>query len=66
MKTLFKIGDRAPISGWYICVPCGYVQRFAQDELFVTCEACFAGTSDGPIGYTDEGSEFWELLEELA
>ncbi|MDQ5919741.1 MAG: hypothetical protein QG668_468, partial [Patescibacteria group bacterium] len=37
-----------------------------QGEVFITCEACFAGTGDGPMGYTDEGSEFWELLEELA
>lgn len=59
---LHKIGDVVLQGGMYICVPCGYVQFFAAGELFRTCDACLAGTSDGPEGYREEAAEFWQLL----
>lgn len=61
-QVLYKIGDKAPEHGMYMCIPCGYVQEFLKDELFTTCELCLAGTDQGPEGYTDPESEFWELL----
>jgi hypothetical protein len=57
---LYKIGDAVLQSGMYICVPCGYVQNFEAGSVFTTCEACLAGTSDGPPGYQDGQSEFWQ------
>jgi hypothetical protein len=61
-KSLFKIGDVVPESGEYICVPCGFVQRFEAGKQFTTCEACYAGTDIGPDGYTEPDAEFWEKL----
>jgi hypothetical protein len=60
--TRYKIGDIVPVSGAYLCIPCGYVQEFDKGTLFITCEACFAGTSNGPEGYQEVEAEFWELL----
>jgi hypothetical protein len=59
-KERYAIGDRVPEGGLYVCVPCGYVQQFEPGELFGTCEACLAGTEDGPEGYTDQNAEFWQ------
>ena len=64
MPVLFKIGDAVPQTGWYVCVPCGYTQLFCVGEVFLTCDACLAGTSDGPYGYEDPESEFWEWVGE--
>ena len=61
-KINYKIGDVVPQSGMYICVPCGYAQHFEVGSTFTTCEACFAGTTDGPDGYQDSENEFWQLL----
>ncbi len=61
-KTLYKIGDIAPVHGMYMCIPCGYVQEFQQDALFTTCELCLAGTDEGPEGYKEAETEFWELI----
>jgi hypothetical protein len=32
MDKLFKIGDVVPLTGSYLCVPCGYVQEFVVGE----------------------------------
>ena len=61
-KTLYGIGEAVPTSGLYVCLPCGYVQHFAAGETFATCPACLAGTALGPVGYQDEGAEFWQFL----
>ena len=58
----YKIGDLVPTSGAYLCVPCGYVQEFEEGTRFITCEACFAGTPDGPEESQDPNDEFWEFL----
>jgi hypothetical protein len=62
MDKLYGIGEVVPVSGNYICVPCGYIQRFEAGELFITCEACFAGTEIGPEDYQEKDSEFWEFF----
>lgn len=59
--SLFSINAVVPVTGSYICVPCGYIQYFEVGSLFTTCLACLAGTADGPIGYQDE-EEFWQLI----
>lgn len=59
---LHKIGDIVPISGLYVCVPCGYTQTFEAGGLFTTCEACLAGTEYGPEGYQNEEVEFWQYI----
>ncbi len=61
-SRLYKIGDAVPKKGTYICVPCGYTQLFEEGEFFTTCEACFAGTDLGPVGYQTPDVEFWEFL----
>jgi hypothetical protein len=61
--NVYKIGDIVPVHGAYLCIPCGYIQEFQAGDTFTTCEACLAGTEDGPEGYQDAGSEFWELVE---
>ena len=63
VETLYKIGDMIPQSGNYICVPCGYVQYFLMGEQFTTCDACLAGTNDGPEGYKETEAEFWQFIE---
>ncbi len=62
-KALYKIGDTVPESSVYLCVPCGYAQYFEAGSKFTTCEACLAGTPDGPEGYQDPENEFWQLLD---
>lgn len=62
IKELFAIGDVVSISGYYVCVPCGYAQYFEAGTKFLTCDACLAGTEYGPDGYQEENSEFWTLI----
>jgi hypothetical protein len=59
---LYKIGDPVPTSGMYLCVPCGYVQPFNAGDLFTTCEACLAGTADGPQDFQEPEAEFWQFM----
>lgn len=61
-RTLHRIGETVPESGLYLCVPCGYMQRFEAGALFTTCEACYAGTDIGPAGYTEPDAEFWQFM----
>ena len=61
-KELYGIGDTVPTTGMYVCVPCGYMQQFIAGEVFLTCEACLAGTDYGPQGYEDPASEFWQFI----
>lgn len=60
---LYKIGDAVRQTGMYVCVPCGYMQYFQAGDLFTTCQACLAGTRNGPEGYQDPESEFWQFAE---
>lgn len=62
VKELFAIGDMVSISGYYVCVPCGYIQYFEAGTVFLTCDACLAGTEYGPEGFTESGAEFWSLI----
>lgn len=64
LEKLYKIGDEVPQSGQYLCVPCGYVQYFNEGDLFTTCDACLAGTPDGPEGYKQDEADFWQLIIE--
>lgn len=59
---LYKIGDRVLQSGMYVCVPCGFMQYFEAGTKFRTCEACLAGTENGPAGYQNEEAEFWQFV----
>jgi len=61
---LFKIGDSILNTGMYICVPCGFVTEFFEGETFPTCEACLAGTPDGPHDFQDAEDEFWQLYDD--
>lgn len=60
--SLFSINATVPVTGNYVCVPCGYIQYFEAGSLFTPCLACLAGTSDGPMGYQEEADEFWQLI----
>lgn len=61
--TRFRMGETVTKTGWYLCVPCGYLQEFSAGNTFTACEVCRAGTDDGPEGYTDKESEFWEFIQ---
>lgn len=58
----YRRGDAVPLSGMYVCVPCGYVQSFEAGAAFTECLACLAGTEFGPEGYREGEQEFWELM----
>lgn len=62
VTQLFRKGDVVPVSGQYLCVPCGYVQRFEAGALFTECLACLAGTDLGPEGYREGEQEFWQFI----
>lgn len=59
---LFAVRDIAPVSGSYLCIPCGYVQYFEAGSPFTECLACLAGTPDGPFGYRGVEDEFWQFI----
>lgn len=59
---MYRKGDAVPLSGQYVCVPCGYVQYFEVGTAFSECFACLAGTVYGPEGYREGEAEFWQLL----
>lgn len=59
---LAKVGDAVKESGMYLCVPCGYIQKFEAGSTFTTCEACYAGTDIGPVGYQEPDAEFWQFI----
>lgn len=59
---LYAVADVIPVSGDYLCVPCGYLQYFEAGERFTPCLACLAGTSDGPSGYQSVEDEFWQFI----
>lgn len=60
---LYHKDEEVPVSGTYVCVPCGYKMQLEQDDTFPECMACLAGTSDGPEEYV-EGQELWERVGE--
>lgn len=59
---LYAVREKVFVSGNYLCVPCGYIQYFEAGATFGPCLACFAGTSDGPVGYQTPESEFWQFI----
>ena len=63
IKALYAVGDIVHQSGLYVCVPCGYTQQFVAGDTFTTCEACLAGTENGPEGYREPNAEFWQYVE---
>lgn len=62
VTQLFRKGDPVPVSGIYVCVPCGFIQYFTAGTLFKECLACLAGTLDGPEGYRENEQEFWQFI----
>jgi hypothetical protein len=59
---MFKNDDIVPQDGWYICVPCGYVDEFKAGDKFPICPVCLAGTDDGPDGSTDPHADYWDFF----
>lgn len=62
ITQLFRNGDTVPVSGMYVCVPCGFMQYCAEGALFIECLACLAGTPNGPEGYRENEQEFWQSI----
>ena len=62
VTQLYRKGDLVPVSGTYVCAPCGFTQYFAAGSAFVECVACLAGTAFGPEGYRENEQEFWQYL----
>lgn len=63
VTQLYKKGDVVPVSGSYVCVPCGYIQQFEAGSLFIECLACLAGTELGPEGFRENEQEFWQFID---
>ncbi|MBI3627655.1 MAG: hypothetical protein HY220_02825 [Candidatus Sungbacteria bacterium] len=59
---IYSINEIVPVSGNYICVPCGYVQYFEAGDKFIECLACLAGTLYGPAGFQSPADEFWQFV----
>ncbi|PIQ69207.1 MAG: hypothetical protein COV91_00020 [Candidatus Taylorbacteria bacterium CG11_big_fil_rev_8_21_14_0_20_46_11] len=36
----YKVGEQISISGWYVCVPCGYKQHLNEGDVFPSCINC--------------------------
>lgn len=62
VTEVFKKGDVVPVSGQYVCIPCGYIQYFEAGTGFTECLACLAGTPFGPEGFRENEREFWQFL----
>lgn len=65
---LYKIGQKVQISGFYVCVPCGYKRKFAAGDVFPECMGCMKTSrpvSDAEIQEAEEkGEEIDEFDEE--
>lgn len=40
LKLTYRVGERVPIDGSYVCVPCGYRMHFAEGDEFPACIGC--------------------------
>lgn len=69
VPNTYKVGERVAVGGWYVCVPCGYKQHFAEGETFPSCINCMrvsrpvsesefdaAAAEGGEIDEFDEGT----------
>lgn len=36
----WRVGEQVSISGWYVCVPCGYRQHLKEGDTFQPCINC--------------------------
>jgi len=39
-RAAFSTGSIVRISGYYVCVPCGYKKFLRKDNLFPKCSSC--------------------------
>lgn len=61
-RVHYAVRDTVPVSGDYLCLPCGYIQFFEAGDQFTECLACLAGTAMGPLGYQNEADDFWQPI----
>lgn len=65
-EKIYKVGDKVPQAGRYVCMVCGlvveYLPKHVEDgAVFDICTLCKAGTVDGP---KKPHEEFWKLATE--
>lgn len=68
-KFVYRVGEQVEISGYYICVPCGYQRRLAAGDTFPSCINCMRRVSRPVSDYEFEaavarGEEIDEFDEE--
>lgn len=62
-KQVFKVGDKVPQAGRYVCTVCGFAIEFLSKHIekgatFPTCPVCLSGTVGGP---KEVDEDFWML-----
>lgn len=40
LLSTYRVGERVPINGLYVCVPCGYRMSLAEGDVFPACIRC--------------------------
>ena len=40
LVSTYRVGERVPINGRYVCVPCGYRMHLAEGDVFPACIHC--------------------------
>lgn len=58
-----NVGERTPVSGMYICVPCGYLCHFKKGDTLPQCFSCLIGKKLGDDDYMKDLG-LWELKKE--
>lgn len=63
----YRVGERVPIHGWYVCVPCGYRMYMWEGDAFPTCINCMRVSRSRDLprevrGEVEAGDEFDEEL----
>lgn len=61
---IFKVGDKVPQAGKYVCIICGLVIEYTSAHIekgsaFGVCPLCQAGSEEGP---KKPHEDFWKLV----
>lgn len=40
VPNTYRVGERVAVSGWYVCVPCGYREHLKEGDIFPPCINC--------------------------
>ncbi len=60
MDNVYKVGEKVPESGFYICIPCGSKKYLKAGKYFKSCLKCFGKERR----LFKKGLELWERIYE--